>query len=469
MLTFKNRSRSALLLLILCVGLLPGCAGTTAGHTQDDALLLSIAAHTRLSGDSGLDSYAARPLLGSKLSAPMEAAAPQTTTELDILVDLYSGYLNTMRQQGSLNDRNVDRVVVQLQSKITALQVRSVKLEQRRRRRGRGLARFFRRVGRSIGRVFRRIGRAIGKAAEYIVEEVAPQVIRDMVLTGQPLTAKVFWSGVRKVVRARIKRAVGTHLARRGVPVVLLERAGLEPQDVGEGDEGQEEGTTTDRTRENEDGSTEVAYGNHRLNVDNPDDNWGFFTWKAYWTNLPDNSIDDCQPLSSSTADIEAYIEDYVMWLDFELDSGQVEGAVEPGEGEFKIAYEETEWVYAGILKDGWVQPSGDASGWVFGGTVVFDITIHNRWRCFHCVPVEGGCDIVVTWLEDEKSTTVKATLDGWTDQVVPGGEGEPDRLEPGGTYTVTVSYEDSDAEMQLDCLNCILPAEFPAPVYFEE
>jgi hypothetical protein len=461
--------RSLMLLCILLSSLLPGCSGSTSVRDQDDALLLSIASYTRLSGDPDLGEYALIPEPVTKVSVGTFAMAPQTATELDILVNLYSGYLNTMRQQGNLNDRNVDRLVDQLQGKISALQKRSAKLEQRRRRRGGGLGRFFRRVGRSIGRVFRRIGRALGKAAEYIVEEVAPQVIRDMVLTGQPLTAKVFWSGIRKVVRTRIKRAVGTHLARRGVPVALLEKAGLTPRDLSDNDGSGDDDIAEDPEEQTPERSEEIAYGNYRFNVDNPDENWGYFTWNTYWTNLPDNGIDDCQPLGSSTADIDAYIEDYVMWLDFQLDAGQVKGAVEPGEGEFKIAYVETEWVFGGILEDGWVEPSGDATGWVFGATVVFDITIHNRWRCFHCVPVEGGCDTVVQWLEDEKSTTVRATMEGWTDQVVPGDEDEPDRLAPGGTYSMNVVYEGSDAELLLDCYDCVLPAEFPAPVYLEE
>ncbi|MGD2162692.1 MAG: hypothetical protein PVG04_06335 [Anaerolineales bacterium] len=464
-----HSKRNLLLLFVFLLGLVPSCSTSPPPRGQDEALLLSIASHARMSGDSGLSEYSVVPVPAQKLSAVSFKIAPQTPTELDILVDLYSSYLNTMRSQGDLSDSNVDRLVDQLQGKIATLQKRSAQLKRRRSRRGGGLGRFFRRVGRGIGRFVRRLGRAIGRAAEYLIEDVAPEVIKEMVLTGQPLTAKVFWSGVRRLVRTRIKRAVGTNLARRGVPAVLLERAGLTPGDLRADDSSGDEESTDESADDTAEGSTEIGYGNHRVVINNPEENWGYFTWNAFWTNLPDNGIDDCQPTGSSTADIDAYIEDFDMWLDFELDSGQVEGALEPDEGEFKIAYEETEWVYAGTLEDGWVEPSVDATGWIFGGTVVFDIDIHNRWRCFHCVPVEGGCDIVVQWLEDEKSTIVRATMEGWTDQLVPGDEDEPSRLEPGGSYTMTVFYEGSDAEMQLDCIDCVLPADFPPPVYLDE
>ena len=455
------------MLLVFFSGLVPGCSRSLPARTQDDALLLSIASHTRMSGDPELSEYALMPTRVTKLSAGSSVLAPQTTTELDILVNLYSGYLNTMRQQGNLSNRNVDRLVDQLQGKIANYQKRSARLEQRRRRRGGGLGRFFRRVGRGIGRFIRRVGRAIGWAAEYLVEEVAPQVIKDMVLTGQPLTARVFWSGVRKLVRKRLKGAIGSQLARKGVPVVLLEKAGLAQGDLHE-----------DRPPENEDDEwtgegiqepAKIAYGNHRVSVTNDAGNEAYFTVKDYWTNLPDNGSDDCQVLGYPTADVDAYIEGYDMWLEFELDSGQISGAIEPGDGEFKIAYEETEWVYAGLIEDGWVQPSTDASGWDFGGSVVFDITIGDRWRCWHCNPVEGGCNIVPRWLEDEKSITVRGTLEGWTEQIISGNDIEPDRLAPGGAITVTTFYEGSDAELYLECLDCTLPADFPPPVYLEE
>ncbi len=167
----------------------------------------------------------------------------------------------------------------------------------------------------------------------------------------------------------------------------------------------------------------------------------------------------------------EAYLEDYSLTLDFKLDSGTLHSSTS-GEGVYDLLpVYITDWVYTLELEEGWVKPSLDATGWSFGGIVVFDVTIHNQWRCLHCIPDgEGYCeDVQRYYLEDEKTTSVRAKLEGWTEQVVPGMGDEPDRLEPGGTYTFTIDYEDAKAELLLDCADCVLPADFSAPVYLEE
>jgi hypothetical protein len=227
-----SRLVAQIFMLIIFVGsLLPACgspAGNKTPHDQDDALLLQISSHVRLSGEPDLGSYAVILPAVHKASYIRPAVAPATKTEVDILVDLYTTYASRLHSQGNLTDSNIDRMVKSLDTKIKRLNERSQQLEKRRRRRGRGLARFFRRVGRGIGRFARQLGRGIGKAAEYLIKEVAPEVIRDMVLTGQPLTAKIFWKGVRKVVRSRLKRAVGLNLAKQGVPPEILAEAGLD-------------------------------------------------------------------------------------------------------------------------------------------------------------------------------------------------------------------------------------------------
>lgn len=227
-------SRTTAHIFLLCVfagGLLPACgppANLETPHDQDDALLLQISSHVRLSGEPDLESYVLKAPSAYKLAYNLPALAPNSTTEVDILVDLYTTYASRLHSQGNLTDSNIDRMVKSLDIKIKNLNVRSQQLEKRRRRRGRGQARFFRRVGRGIGRFARQLGRGVGKAVEYLITEVAPEVIRDMVLTGQPLTAKIFWKGVRKAVRSRLKRAVGLNLAKQGVPLEILAEAGLD-------------------------------------------------------------------------------------------------------------------------------------------------------------------------------------------------------------------------------------------------
>jgi hypothetical protein len=455
-----------ILLLVFLSGLVSACSpvgSSNSTHDQEHALLLQISSHVRLTGEPDLSSYVSNSPRPLKLASLRPLAAPATTTELDIVVDLYSTYLSRLQAGGNLTDSHVDKLATQLQRKIQNLNKRSEQLEKRRSRRRRGLAGFFRRVGRSIGRFVRQLGRALGRAAEYLIEDIAPDVIRNMVLTGQPLNAKVFWSGVRKLVRTRLKTAIGTHLARRGVPMGVLAKAGLNV-DM-ESDERSEDNEKSIDNPEN----VEIGYGNHKVVVDNHGDNWGYFEWIDYWTNLPETELDRCQWLSKSTGNADAYLDDFEMELDFELDSGQLQGSF-AHDGSYDITYQKSEWVLAGVIEDGWVQPAPDASGWIFGGTAVVDVTMHDRWRCHHCVPGEGGCvDMLVQWLDEEKTKEVKAKVEGWTEQVVPGKGDDLDRLLPGGVYTLIVSYEGPDADMGIDCESCLLPADFPPPVYLEE
>ena len=455
-----------LLLLVLLCGLVPACSpvsGSVDAHDQEHALLLQISSHVRMTGEPDLSSYVSMSPRPLKLASLRPLAAPATTTELDIVVSLYSTYMSKLQARGNLTDSHVDKLVTQLQTKIVNLNKRSQQLENRRRRRRRGLAGFFRRVGRSMGRFVRQLGRALGRAAEYLIEDVAPDVIRNMVLTGQPLNAKVFWSGVRKLVRTRLKTAIGTHLARRGVPMGVLAKAGLNV------DMETEERTVDNKTPVENIENEEIGYGNYNIEVDDPGENFGWFRWIDYWPNLPETELDRCQWLSKSTGDAEAYLDDFEMELDFELDSGQLTGSF-THDGIYEGSFQKSEWVLAGVIQEGWVRPAPDATGWSFGGTAVVEVTMHDRWRCHHCVPGEGGCvDLLVQWLEDEKTKEVKAKVEGWTEQVVPGKGDDPDRLVPGGEYTLIVSYEGSDADMGIDCESCLLPADFPPPVYLEE
>lgn len=466
-----SQIKSLSLLTIFVVGLVPACNSISpARHDQDDALLLSIASHTRLSGDPALEQYAgARPPV-HKLSANLPALAPRTTTELDILVDLYSGYLNTLRQQGNLNDRNVDRMVGQLQDKISTLQARSARLEQRRRRRGRGLARFFRRVGRGIGRFIRRVGRAIGLAAEYLVEEVAPQVIKDMVLSGQPLTARVFWSGVRKLVRKRLKGAIGSRLARRGVPAALLQRAGLAP-DEEENSQGQTESQAADEPALT--GPDEIGYGNWELElITNADNCTGYFEWRDFWDELPKNDIHDCRPALDSTFDIDIYLDEGdSIPLTFLLDSGELTGGM-IGSGESDLAYERVIGSVTAEIKDGWVRPRPDNLGWDFGGNMAVDAQAYVELRCWYNPPdpLEPG---YFYWIDQEKTIQILTPFEGSTDQFVPGTEEEPGRLTSGGTldFFAGVQVLEGTApqtEVVVLCEGEDLPVEFPPPYVTE-
>lgn len=263
-----SRSIANLFLLLVFVGgLIPACSPTgetTSPRDQDNALLLQISSHVRLSGEPDLGSYVLKAPSAYKLAYNRPALAPNSKTEVDILVDLYMTYASRLHSQGNLTDSNIDRMVKSLDTKIKNLNKRSQQLERRRRRRGRGLARFFRRVGRGIGRFSRQLGRGIKKVTEYLIKEVAPEVIRDMLLTGQPLTAKIFWKGVVKNFRSRAKRALGHKLVSQGVPPEFLAETGLDLEleeeqepvtedQPAEPDEEEQETVTEDQPEEPED------------------------------------------------------------------------------------------------------------------------------------------------------------------------------------------------------------------------
>ena len=140
-----SRSIANLFLLLVFVGgLIPACSPTgetTSPRDQENALLLQISSHVRLSGEPDLGSYVLKTPSVYKIAFTHPAIAPATKTELDIYVDLYTSYVNTLYKQGNLTDSNIDRLVDNLNTKVERLAKRSEQLEKRRRRRRRGTAR----------------------------------------------------------------------------------------------------------------------------------------------------------------------------------------------------------------------------------------------------------------------------------------------------------------------------------------
>ncbi len=366
------------------------------------------------------------------------------------------------------------------------------------RRRGRGFQRFIRRLARAPVNVSKGVARGVGKLLKgsfrvagtiiAVAAEQIPRLARDYVM--QKLR------DLRNLAQGKIDLTWDKVAARLGGPFAIWLRSKIDPafvrlrdrvvarvlgkappkatqhdQPKGAGQDEDEAAIGEEGEGGYDDEDVQIAYGNHKVVVDDHGDNWGYFTWMDYWTNLPgDPRGDNCQPALSSTGTAEAYLDDFEMELEFELDSGQLKGNF-GHDGTFELGYQVSEWVLLGEIEDGWVRPASDASGWSFGGTAVVEVTMHDRWRCFRCIPDNTGfCeDVVVVWLEDEKTKEVKATVEGWTEQVVPGEGDDPDRLMPGGEYTLIVSYEGPDADMMMDCERCVLPADFPPPVYFDE
>ena len=477
---------SILLLLAIMVGMVPACGPSSASsdHSMDNAMLLALASHEQLELGQGdvSSSNIGGNLLGKTVSQPAAATKNNPNAQLSAI---YAKFAES-QSEGSASRIHFESKANEYALLADALTIARVRRAQRR---GRGFQRFIRRLARAPVNVSKGVARGVGKLLKgtfrvtgtilAVAAEHIPHLARDYVM--QKLR------DLRNLAQGKIELTWDKVAARLGGPFAVWLRSRIDPafvrlrdrvvarvlgkkQPERDTEENDEEGSGDD----GEEGydqpeNVEISYGNYKVVVDNHGDNWGYFSWIDYWTNLPETYLDRCQWLSKSTGDAEAYLDDFEMELEFELDSGQLKGTF-AHDGTYDITYQKSEWVLAGVIEDGWVQPAPDASGWIFGGTAVVEVTMHDRWRCHHCVQGEGGCvDMLVQWLEDEKTKEVKAKVEGWTEQVVPGKGDDPDRLVPGGAYTLIVSYEGSDADMVIDCERCVLPADFPPPVYIEE
>ncbi len=479
-----------LILISMMVGVVPACGPSSVSHNRsmDDAMLLALASHEQLDlgHEDTLSTNAGGYLMTRTVTLPDNATKENPHHQL---AGIYAKFALSQSEGSATRKHFEDKAIAHalLSQALTEARAKSA------RRRGRGFQRFLRIFARAPIKMPKAVARAVGKLLKgtfrvagtviAVAAEQIPRLARDYVM--QKLR------DLRNLAQGKIELTWDKVAARLGGPFAIWLRSRIDPafvrlrdrfvarvlgkkQPQGDSDHDEDDASTSDveddgEARNEQTENAKISYGNHKVVVDNHGDNWGYFEWIDYWTNLPETELDRCQWLSEATGDADAYLDDFEMELEFELDSGRLMGTF-AHDGTYDIGYQKSEWVLVGFIEDGWVQPAPDASGWTFGGTAVVEVTMHDKWRCHHCVPTEGGCsDILVQWLEDEKTKEVKATIEGWTEQVVPGEGDDPDRLAPGGVYTLIVSYEGSDADMMMDCERCVLPADFPPPVYIEE
>lgn len=481
---------SFLLLIAIVVCIVPACgpSSVSSDRSMDDALLLALASHEQL--ELGQDDDLSLSTSGNhSMKTVAKPSIAGKSNPHEQLVEIYAKFAES-QSEGSASRIHFESKANEYALLADALTSARARHAQRR---GRGFQRFIRRLARAPVNVSKGVARGVGKLLKgtfrvsgtiiAVAAEQIPRLARDYVM--QKLR------DLRNLAQGKINLTWDKVAARLGGPFAVWLRSRIDPafvrlrdrfvaqvlgkkQPQGDSDHDEDDVLNNDVEDDGEAGNeqtenVEIGYGNHKVVVDDHGDNFGYFTWIDYWTNLPENYIDRCQWLGRSTGDADASLDDFEMELEFELDTGQLKGTI-AHDGTYEIAYQKSEWVLVGVIEEGWVQPAPDASGWSFGGTAVVEVTIHDQWRCFQCVPVEGGCsDMLVRWLKDEKTKEVKATIEGWTEQVVPGAGDDPDRLAPGGKYTFVVSYEGSDADMVIDCEGCILPGDFPPPVYFTE
>lgn len=206
-----EKAISTLIALVLLLTTLPSTAATASpsvNHEVDDALLLMLASHNMLI-DGGLTS-------GNPRVASVTLQASQN--EVDILLDIYTKQLAKLDRQG-YSDNVKLRLVDELDEKLCALEAKARRLDAERqtRRRGGFFRRFFRSLGRATGWVISKAMEGTGKIVQYSIEEVGPQLLKDAVFSGTPLTGAAFRAKLREMLRNRVRvvveRKIETRLA----------------------------------------------------------------------------------------------------------------------------------------------------------------------------------------------------------------------------------------------------------------
>ena len=184
----------ALALLLTMFSDVIATASPSVIHEADDALLLMLASHNMLM-DGGL-------AVGNPCMAVVNPQA--SPNEVDILFDIYAKQLSQLDQMDCSENVKL-RLVDELDVKLSALAAKAQRLEAERQNRRRGglFRRFFRALGRATGWVVSKAMDATGKIVQYSIEEVGPQLIKDAVFNGVPLTGAAFRAKFLEMLRSR--------------------------------------------------------------------------------------------------------------------------------------------------------------------------------------------------------------------------------------------------------------------------
>ena len=188
-----------LIVVFLVLPLTSASAAPEIMHEADSAILLMLASQRMIGGEMAA--------LGSAKQGLM--LSPSNPNEVDILVGVYQDQLNEVNKK-NLGENVQNRLLDELETKIAKLQAKAKKVEaERSRRHRRGFFRkFFRALGRSTGWIVGKAMEGSGKIVQFGIEEVAPQMIKDAVFAGEPLTGAAFREKFRSMLRKRINDVI---------------------------------------------------------------------------------------------------------------------------------------------------------------------------------------------------------------------------------------------------------------------
>jgi len=469
-----QRLKSAFLLLVMAGSLLPGCSTSRAelDRSMDDALLLALAAHEQLE----LGTPVVRAGGGVWMAPTLAPFAAGRVNPHRQLQSMYADFAGAIGEGGP----GFDHFLAKAQEHRQAGDALDSSRARRDARRGRGFQRFIRglaqapvKVTRGVGQLLKGTLRVTGTVIAIAIEQ-APQIARDIVMKKL--------KELRNLLQGRIDLAWDKVAAKLGLPFALWLRSKVDPAFVrvrdrvvaqvlgkdrarsGQG-EADQSAPTEDGDTETDETTDQARYGTWQVDPQgDPDDMGGYIKWDQHWTGLPSSFADDCQPAPDGTRGTTIFSDDARFSFILELDEETIQGKV-VGSFDWGSELERSQGSFDEEISNGWIRPAADGSGWELGGSVDIDMTIATSIRCIHRTVTEGGGTLITYyWRDQSKPLTAVATLSGNITQLVPGEEGEPDHLAPGGILWVDASIESEDLEMAIFCIDCSVPDELPPP-----
>ena len=182
-------------------------AQTAIAHPFDNSVLLMISSQMRLDGE-----VQSALLPGGRVQALSRQAA--SGNEIDVLLQLYTDQIAKLRASDDYDPNLEAKLISQLEDKVDALRRQAQELAASRSRRRGGLFGFLGRAVKSLGRatgwLMGKTMDGAGEIAEFAIEDVAPQVLKEAVQNGAPLNAAL----VRRVARELLINRVTDAIAR---------------------------------------------------------------------------------------------------------------------------------------------------------------------------------------------------------------------------------------------------------------